>query len=146
MALQPALLRLLEAATLLGKTCKATLADDEPDPMNPRWYLGRHTDKFTHWDFLPRHLSQKQYRNPYHVFHQCTRKSTLPQWRALLEDLLAAASYCNMHGEDGCISYSDKEPSARAHCKRLVELVEAAHLIYVREGLWEQQLEARKVA
>jgi len=138
-ALREALLRLLEAATLLRDEGKAALPEDEPDPLNPLWYLGRNTGEHTHWDYLPRHLSQKQYRNPYRVFHQCARKSTLPLWRGLLEGLVAAASYANMHGEDGCIPYSDKEPCARAQCSRLVQLVEAAHLVYVRERLGEQE-------
>jgi hypothetical protein len=146
MSLKEDLLRLLEAATLLRDEGKSTIPDDDTEPLATRWYCASVGRDYTEWDYLPRHLSRKQYFNPYLVFKQCNKKSTLPEWRVVLEELLNAASYRNMEGEDGCITYSNNEPNAYSQCKRLVELVEAAHLVYVRERLFDRNEEQHEEA
>ncbi len=146
MAMKEMLLVLLEAATLLKDEGKATLAADEPNPMDTRWYYYNKYKDYEEWDYFPHHLCKKQYYNPYIVFKQCSKKSTLPQWRSLLEGLFAAAAYYNMTGEDGCINYSSAETNAYTQCKRLIELVEAAHLVYIRERLFEPKTNQNKEA
>ncbi|HEY4151031.1 MAG TPA: hypothetical protein VGM41_18965, partial [Chitinophagaceae bacterium] len=138
MAFREDMLRLLEAATLLKDEGKSTIPEDAADPLATSWYCASIGRDYTEWDYLPRHLSRKQYFNPYRVFKQCSNMSTLPEWRVVIEGLIDAAAYRGMEGEDGCICHSNEEPNAYSQCKRLVELVEAAHLIYVRERLFDQ--------
>jgi hypothetical protein len=128
------LMRLLEAASILTDNGLSDIPDADTDLFNPRWYYDP-SPGYTAWDFFPRHLSEQQYRTPYLVLEECTHKRTLPEWRSILDDLYDAACYRSTNGEvhSGTIYQDTNEDNIRQRCRQLLKLVEASHLILVRE-------------
>ena len=139
LTLKEDLVPLLEAATLLQDDNRWNIPDDEQDIIHPRWYFYKAYDRLNQWHYQPRHLTERQYRNPARVFKQCTMRSTLPEWKTYLDSLFYAACYSNIGGYDGCVGHSEKEVNAHGQAGRLVMLLEAAHLVYVRERLMKTE-------
>jgi hypothetical protein len=128
------LMRLLEAASMLTDSGLGDIPDANADLFNPRWYYNP-SPGYTAWDFFPHHLSEQEYRTPYLVLEECIQKRTLPQWRSILDDLYDGACYRSTNGEEhsGAIYQDTNEDNIRQRCRQLLKLIEACHLILVRE-------------
>lgn len=90
-------------------------------------YCGWHTGK-TAWDFFPRHLTKKEFINPYIALEKCTQQHSLAEWKYLLNDILMHA--LSIEG----ISGFDQEESILDTWLHLHKLLEATHLIEVRQA------------
>jgi hypothetical protein len=130
--IQEHLIRLLEAALLLddessseGKTMDVQTAPDSTLLNTALFYTPHPTTQA--WDCFPRHLSRTEYRNPYHVFTICLGQLDLAGWRKFLKGLFYAATY------DTPISGAINDDDIQYTCKCLYKLLEACHLIKVRE-------------
>lgn len=95
------------------------------DVFNPNLYVGWH-GKLTKWDFLPRSLSYKEFANPYRVFKRFFRFQDIANWKEQLQ-LLMDYSLRSMN----LLELEDIRPLSLYF--QLTKLVEAAHLIDVRE-------------
>jgi hypothetical protein len=117
---------LLEVATLLDENQTAS-PPEGANWMDQRWWLAKTLDDYEPFDYCPRHLTRMEYENPYLVFYKCRRKYTLVEWRQRLQDLWEhCCSSVHMY------EFMD-HPSIASDYKPLPKLLEAAHLIYVRE-------------
>lgn len=87
------------------------------------WHAGR-----TPWDFFPRHLSKKEFLNPYEALEKFTSFQTLTQWKYILNDLLAHALSTESIGQ-----FYENE-SMLSTWLHLNKLLEAAHLLEVRQS------------
>lgn len=90
-------------------------------------YCGWHTGK-TPWDFFPRHLTRKEFLNPYLVLEKFTKLHTLSQWKYILHDMLTHALTIESISE---FSEAEDMLSTWLH---LSKLLEATHLIEVRQS------------
>jgi hypothetical protein len=82
------------------------------------------------WDYFPRSLSRKQYRNPYKVFTKFFKYSTLSEWKKKLNDALHySLDACEKGKADGLIDTVKIK-------KHLDKVADACHLIAVREDEW----------
>ena len=83
-------------------------------------------DQLTPWDYFPRTLSVKEYRNPYKALEKFTAKASKKEWKETLNYLLSYALGANSLSELGVhlelVRISES----------LQKLLEACHLIYVR--------------
>jgi hypothetical protein len=129
--LQEQITRLLEAALLLkddpstdGKALNLTA--DDATLLNPALYYTPHKTVLA-WDCFPRHLSRAEYANPYSVFEKCLEQLDLAGWRQLLKDLFYAATY------DVNICEEVQDDDLYHTCRCLFKLLEACHLVKVRE-------------
>lgn len=101
--------------------------DDERNLLHPALYFGWQ-QYGTMWDFFPRSLSKEEFINPYLVLRKFFKFQSLEKWHQTLHDLLADSFSSRrtpadpMEGID--LSYIRKN---------LHKLIEAAHLIDVRE-------------
>ncbi len=88
------------------------------------WGWGRDTND---WDFIPHSLSLKEYIDPYVVFKRFFKFKELPKWKSDLQEILSYALGKDRLFEAGvyidCLSIY----------LHLTKLIEAAHLIDVRE-------------
>lgn len=98
---------------------------NSPDLTQCHLYCGRY-DQLKPWDYFPRTLSVKEYRNPYKVFEKFTVNATKKEWKEILRYLLSYALGAN----------SLSELSVNLELVRISEdlqkMLEACHLIYVR--------------
>jgi hypothetical protein len=129
--LQEHLIRLLEAAQLLNDDSandeKALqLTADDAALMNTALYYNPRRNSLA-WECFPRYLSRTEYANPYIVFEKCLGQLDLTGWRKFLKDLFYAATY------DTQINEAVNEDDLYYTCKCMFKLVEACHLIKVRE-------------
>lgn len=105
--------------------------------------LNRHEDycgwssKYQPWDYFPRFLTEKEYKNPYRVFCKMD-KSTMDEWKKRYKDLL---EYCYLRGS---FNESVKHPQAINLYIDLSKLIEAAHLVQVRAISGFRYMEANK--
>ncbi|WP_143019833.1 hypothetical protein [Niabella drilacis] len=77
------------------------------------------------WGDFPRSLSIKEYCHPYRVFAKLFRQHSLQRWVADWEALVEGAlSPCNV----------GLRLNAICICTGLIKLLEAAHLVWIREG------------
>ncbi|MBL7745308.1 MAG: hypothetical protein JNN00_17670 [Chitinophagaceae bacterium] len=78
------------------------------------------------WHFFPRHLSRKEFTDPFHAFCKVTAYQNRKEWFAILKDLqqyaLSATAYHSL----------DPELNLTRISQLLHKLIEAAHLIEVR--------------
>lgn len=86
-------------------------------------YCGRDAN-LTEWDYFPRALSVKEYKNPYLVFTRFCKFQDLQKWRLDLQEVLENAL---------TESPNDMEVQTLPVYIHLIKLVEAAHLINLRE-------------
>ncbi|HSC39356.1 MAG TPA: hypothetical protein VLD19_15845, partial [Chitinophagaceae bacterium] len=107
----------------------------ETDLFQPRWFYDYIAPDRTAWDYFPRHLSEQQYRQPALVLEECRTKRTLPEWRSILDLLFLAACQRSANHENysGSIYQVTYENNIGQRCRQLLQLVEAAYLIDVRE-------------
>lgn len=96
-----------------------------PDLTQYHLYCGRY-DQLKPWDYFPRTLSKKEYRNPYKALEKFTIISSKKEWKEILRYLLSYALGAN----------SLSELSVNLELVRISEdlqkMLEACHLIYVR--------------
>lgn len=117
---------LIRAAHLLNeKKRKSPIKIDDSDLLDKKFYYGRDAHS-TQWDFLPRTLSANEYKNPYLAFKRFFKYQDLPQWKKDLEGILQAS--LSRHAE-----VADMNVELLPVYFHLTKLVEAAHLIDVRE-------------
>lgn len=90
-------------------------------------YCGWPTGK-TPWDFFPRHLSKKEFLNPYSALEKFTKQHTLSEWKYLLNDLLNHAL-----STESLSQFYDCDRILKS-CRHLHKLLEATHLIEVRQS------------
>ena len=88
----------------------------------------------TVWDFFPRFLSEKEFKNPYRVFRKFFQRFSLPQWRDQLYELVYYSLISDGTDTAGFeIDYPDVY-------LMLQKLVEPSHLIQVHENLKNQKI------
>ena len=78
------------------------------------------------WDCFPRHLSSRQYHNPYRVFKKLANSMAADEWKQMLQDLL---EYAMMKAT---ITDAHSASTILMVQKRLCQLLEAGHLLAVR--------------
>jgi hypothetical protein len=120
------LTRLLEAGCLM-KPCDKSHLPKNADWMDSRWWLIHVREDHMSFDYFPTSLSRREYKDPYRVIIGCLSRYTLPDWRNLLEDTWLA-------GLTTDTLYSLQDIRTANHvCRVLPKLLDAVHLIYVRE-------------
>ncbi|HEY4148057.1 MAG TPA: hypothetical protein VGM41_03975 [Chitinophagaceae bacterium] len=135
MGIHEDMLRLLEAAHLLRledpERRKASCAEEQvygPGLPEPELYCSSSNKHYTAWHYLPRYISRKEFANPYRVFDKLCAWKTLPQWRDALQNFFSAAV------SGSRIYECQNDENVYLTCRHLLRLVEAAHLVKVREG------------
>lgn len=122
-----------------NKTKKVILpkTNGSPDLTQYHLYCGRY-DKLEAWDFFPRCLTAKEYRDPYRVLEKFTQWNSKKEWQKNLRYILSFAL-----GENGfCESSINLELIKTAEL--LLKMLEACHLIYVRTQLGKPHSESEK--
>jgi len=127
--------KLLEAAYLLQRdksvleTNKAKIKPEKLDgsPMEPALHCrSRAMDR--PWDYMPKHLKDDEFINPYVAFDAAFKFATLPGWRKVFSELKEYArmrhSIYDMGGDFDVLQV----------LSLLHRVIEAAHLIEVREN------------
>lgn len=111
-----------------GKVIQKVILPKSPNSLDLtqcHLYCGRY-DQLKPWDYFPRTLSVKEYRNPYKVLEKFTYSVTKNEWKEILRYLLSYALGAN----------SLSELSVNLELVRISEdlqkMLEACHLIYVR--------------
>ncbi len=89
------------------------------------------------WQFIPRHLSVKEFNNPYKALKKFTRYRTQEKWNEVIEDC------CYYALSNSCIGEFADGTSLYLTAIHLYKMVEACHLISVR-SIWEPLPERRK--
>lgn len=107
---------------LRHKGCSPAIINRD-DLFNKKYYCSHYVTADA-WREFPRHLSEKEYCNPYMVFKKFFNCQPLADWVQCWE-LAVRGAFCN----DGV--YESVVPEKA--CSYLTKLVEAAHLINVRE-------------
>ena len=118
---------LINAAYLINQQKrKSPLEISNYDVFNPNLFRGWGRDT-TDWEFIPHSLSLKEYTNPYVVFKRFFKFEELSKWKSDLRDILNYA----------LTKESLFEAAVYIDCLsiylHLTKLIEAAHLIDVRE-------------
>lgn len=117
----------INAAYLINKENKTSpLTIQKESSFNPNLFCGWHVDS-TQWDYFPRVLSFKEFANPYITFKRFFKYLPLSKWKQELQDLLEFALVETSLSEAGI------EKDMLSIYFHLTKLVEAAHLIDVRE-------------
>lgn len=80
----------------------------------------------TSWECFPRHLTSKQYHDPFKVFKKFVQAMPESQWRKALQAILEFA--LSSSSLDGAYTFYEIFKIR----KRLLQLIEACHLIEVR--------------
>jgi len=106
------------------------------DIVNPELYCGW-AAMFFPWDYFPRHLTKEEYINPYKALRKFFKYRSLPEWKELIKELMDCALSPQSVYELGTYFNVIKVSTM------LQKLIEAAHLIEVRELM---KLEDRKRA
>ncbi|MFC0774281.1 hypothetical protein [Terrimonas alba] len=88
-------------------------------------YCGCHLAD-TPWDFFPRHLSKKEFLDPYKALEKFTRYLNIDRWKKVIKDLLYHAL------SDIPFDEFDNSQSTLLIYIHLNKLIESAHLIEVR--------------
>lgn len=131
------LFRLIEAGWLINQMDNSKrLANlslqydlEKIDFMDPVLYCNRLYKEMS-WDIFPRSLSAKEYISPYRVFSKIFKFHSLSKWKDELRNILhLALSNCDIEHTGETINFL-------GYKKHLDKLVEASHLIDVREFEW----------
>lgn len=122
-----------------NKTKKVILpkTNASPDLTQYHLYCGRY-DKLEAWDFFPRCLSVKEYRDPYRVLEKFTLWTSKKEWQMTLRYFLSYALGENSLSELGINLELIKT------AELLLKMLEACHLIYVRTQLGKPHSESEK--
>lgn len=114
----------INAAYVISKEKKESpIIVEDYSLLNKNLYCGQHVGS-SEWDFFPRTLSVKEYKNPYLAFRNFFKYQKLDKWK---EDLQEVLNYSLSKYTDGL------ELELLAIYFHLTKLIEAAHLIDVRE-------------
>lgn len=115
---------LLQACSVIGKEQKQSVLDfREKDLLNRKFY-SFHTTDTECWADFPRSLSVAETNNPYAVFKNVFQCKSPEEWMDAFKDLV----------EDACGSYADvSDENTLDMYMQLTKVLEAAHLIYIRE-------------
>ena len=117
----------INAAFVINQERKKSPIIIQPsDIFNKNLYCGWYS-YLTEWDYFPRTLSLKEYINPYLVFKSFFKYQTLSEWKDDLRNILEYAL-----AKDSMYEGSIKMDVLSAYFQ-LTKLMEAAHLIDVRE-------------
>lgn len=135
MGIHEDMLRLLEAAHLLRleppEQRPASCTEEEvygPGLPDAALYCSDKHKHHTLWHYLPKYISRREFANPYRTFDKLYDWKTLPQWRDTLQNFFSAAV-------SGTRIYEcSNDDNIYLTCRHLLRLLEAAHLIKVREG------------
>lgn len=115
----------INAAYIINRDgIKGPIIINDRDLMNANLYSGSHRD-YSAWDFFPRSLSKDEYKDPYLVFPLFFGYQSLQKWKRDLQEIMEAALVSDLEvpGVDQLEIYF-----------QLTKLLEAAHLIDVREN------------
>ena len=106
---------------------KSPLSIDVNSAFDPNLFRGWLGGDLTDWDYFPRILSLKEYKNPYIVFKRFFKFQDLANW---MTDFRTIAEYALVKTSlsEGCI-----DMDILSIYLYLTKLIEAAHLIDVRE-------------
>lgn len=118
----------INAAYLLNKEKgESPLSIEVGNVFDPNLFRGWLGGDLTDWDYFPRMLSLKEYKNPYIVFKRFFKFQKLADWKT---DLRTIAEYALVKTSlsEACI-----EMDTLGIYLSLTKLIEAAHLIDVRE-------------
>lgn len=111
--------------------------NSSPDLTQYHLFCGRY-DKLEAWDFFPRCLSVKEYRDPYRVLEKFTQSNSKKEWQQSFRYILSFAL-----GENG-FSESSLNLELIKTAELLLKMLEACHLIYVRAQLGKPHFEPEK--
>jgi hypothetical protein len=118
---------IVNAAYLINQEEKKSPLNIAPnDIFNKNLYCGIKT-YLSEWDYLPRFLSMKEYVNPYLAFKKFFKYQDLEKWKEDLHEILDYALVKDNFFNAGI------EIDIFSIYFHLSKLVEAAHLIDVRE-------------
>jgi hypothetical protein len=118
---------IINSAFLLNKANKQSPLDiGRNDIFNPNLYCGWHTSH-TEWDYFPRVLSFTEFSDPYLAFKHFFKFLTLADWKS---ELLVISEYALVNTSLFAAGIEKDMFPIYIH---LTKLVEAAHLIDVRE-------------
>jgi hypothetical protein len=106
---------------------KSPLSIEANDVFDPNLFRGWLGGNLTDWDYFPRMLSLKEFKNPYIVFKRFFRFQDLSAWKT---DLRTIAEYALVKT---CLSEACIDLDTLSIYCYLTKLIEAAHLIDVRE-------------
>lgn len=118
----------INAAYLLNKEKrKSPLSIEVNSVFDPNLFRGWLGGDLADWDYFPRMLSLKEYKNPYIVFKRFFKFQNLADWKT---DLRTIAEYALVKTSlsEACI-----DMDSLSIYLFLTKLIEAAHLIDVRE-------------
>jgi len=114
---------LIKAAHVLKEKENGPIEVSEQDVFNKNYYCS-HYKTANEWEQLPRFVSLKEFCNPYRVFKKFFKYQPLNEWLHDWEEMVdCALSQCS----------GEQELEMIAVYSHLCKLVEAAHLINVRE-------------
>lgn len=113
----------IKSAYALKDKQRSEIVVDEDDMLNPKYFQSS-LMCCDAWTDFPRFLSKKEYCNPYLVFRKFFKYQSLESWLAIWRNIIDGA-LCPHESR-----YFINEILVYTH---LVKLVEAAHLIDVRE-------------
>jgi len=88
-------------------------------------WCGSHRND-TPWDFFPRHLSKKEFLDPYKALEKFTSFRNIDQWKQTIKDLAYHAL-----SEVPLNEFDDSKSTLRTYI-HLNKLIEATHLIEIR--------------
>ena len=110
------------------KKLKAQIAPDliDQEVIDPALYASKHLGH-SQWESFPRYLSKKEFLNPYLAFERFFRYRSQKEWHKDLKEIIFYA--LSPHNcVDECVDFEFLKIN-----QLLQKLVEAAHLILVRE-------------
>ncbi len=120
-----AVFTLVEEGNRVEEARLSTPIDDNTLLNNYQAWCGWHRNS-TPWDFFPRHLSKKEFIDPWKALEKITRSQSCTQWKNQLSNILqyalSKADYTEL----------DNQPSLLQTYLLLHKLLEATHLIEVR--------------
>lgn len=114
------------AAQALHRQKKTAPLKIEQEQFTDKRLYARPNSPCAEWEYLPRHLSAKEYQHPYRVFSRFFKRRDVAQWRQGIEQALSFA--LSSYTEDSDLNLLELY-------LQLTRLMEAAHLIDVREVL-----------
>ena len=109
--------------------------DDSWDLKDYSTYCGWHSNS-SPWDFFPRHLSKKEFLDPYKALEKFTKYSNHFRWKDVIKDILSHAL---------SQVYLDEFDNGKRILRTYIhlhKLIEATHLIEVR--IVEDEIKPRR--
>ena len=100
--------------------------NDNPDVTDVKTYTNKYCRELS-WENFPRTLTARQFYNPYKAIEKCCAKMSKKQWKKFLRDLTEYA----LDSRD-TISESIPAYNLFRMRRRMLQLIEACHLVHVR--------------